>query len=162
MKHFPSQQHKVDMIFPLALAFVFVMSALSVLLLAADVYGKITGRSAQTNSSAIAASYLTEKVRQNDEANGVRLDTLGDSQALVLDHPQQAGAYCTYIYYYDGQLRELMASRELQPDPSQGRSILPLRGFEAEQQSENLFRFTCTDRDGRSTSVYVSVQSGKE
>ena len=159
MKARSSEQHMMDVIFPMALLLVFLLSAMLVLLLASDLYGRITMQSAKTNDARIAMSYLTEKIHQNDASGAVKIDSLSGTEALVLEHPEGGTDYCTYIYYYDHALRELLVKKDFEPDLDRGRKILTLESFQAEQVKENLFHFSCEDDQDNSTSVYVTVRS---
>ena len=162
MKSHSSEQHMMDIMFPMALLVVFLLSAMLVLLLASDLYGRITMQSAKTNNARIAVSYLTEKVHQNDASGTVRIDRLADTEALVLEHRENGADYCTYIYFYDNALRELMIKKNFEPDLDRGRKILSLKDFQAEQVSDSLIHFSCADEKENSTSVYVAVQAVEE
>ena len=153
MKSSSSRQHTMDVVFPMALLVVFLLSAMLVLLLAADLYGRITARSDSTNHARIAGAYLTEKVRQN--GGTVRAD--GD--LLILENRENDVDYCTYIYVYQDSLRELMMKKEAQPELDRGREILPLAEFHAEQAGERLLHFSCRDDRENTTSDFVAVPS---
>ena len=108
MKPFGAQKgHVVDFLFTLALFCVFAASALMVVVIGANVYRQTVRGMDSNYDSRTSLTYLTEKVRQNDAANAVTIRSVGDSPALVLS--QQAGEriYETWIYVYDGYLREL-------------------------------------------------------
>ena len=153
------REHMIDVLFPLSLLLVFLTSAVMVLLLAADIYQETTGRSAQAHTDRTVTAYLTEKIHQNDVEGRVYLDRLEDCPALVLEHMQGEQSYCTYIYCYDGVLRELMAQKGLEVSPDRGQKILELQSLQGEEVKDGLFSFTCTDDSGHTSSVYVAVQS---
>ena len=107
MKLFSQKRHAIDFLFPVTVFFVFTISALTVILLAARIYQSTTDDSQRNYTSGTALSYLTEKLRQNDREDGIFLDELDGTQAVVLLQETDDASYLTYLYAWDGQLREL-------------------------------------------------------
>ena len=60
------EHHIIDILFPISLYFVFTVSALTVLLLATNVYRTTTENSALNFNANTSLSYITEKIHQND------------------------------------------------------------------------------------------------
>ena len=160
MKATVSGRHLLDILFPLGLLLIFVSTAVTVLLLAADVYGDITERSAQAYTARTVGAYLTEKVHQNDEKGCVYVADFHGLNSLVLEHPGEQATYCTYIYYYNNALRELLAEKDTEIGPEAGKEVLELNDFRAVQVKENLLRFSCRDKEDKIQTAYVAVQSG--
>ena len=65
--------HMIDFLFPVVLFFVFTLSALTVILLAAGIYQSTTEKSTLNDSARTSLSYITEKVHQNDVEDSVRI-----------------------------------------------------------------------------------------
>ena len=84
MKLLSQKRHAIDFLFPVTVFFVFTISALTVILLAARIYQSTTDDSQRNYTSGTALSYLTEKLRQNDREDGIFLDELDGTQAVVL------------------------------------------------------------------------------
>ena len=97
------RQHTIDFIFPLAVLFVFTVSAFTVLLLSAHVYADQTARTQSDYQAATPLSYIREKVRQNDQSGALSIGSLDGQTSLIL----QAEDTYTYIYSYEGYLKEL-------------------------------------------------------
>ena len=70
------RQHTIDFIFPLAVLFVFAVSAFTVLLLSAHVYADQTARTQSDYQAATPLSYIREKVRQNDQSGALSIGSL--------------------------------------------------------------------------------------
>lgn len=64
MKLLSQKRHAIDFLFPVTVFFVFTISALTVILLAARIYQSTTDDSQRNYTSGTALSYLTEKLRQ--------------------------------------------------------------------------------------------------
>ena len=85
MKQFGIQKgHVVDFLFTLALFCVFAASALMVVIIGANVYRQTVDRMNGNYDSRTSLTYLTEKIRQNDAADAVKISSVGESPALVL------------------------------------------------------------------------------
>lgn len=139
MKPFGAQKgHVVDFLFTLALFCVFAASALMVVVIGANVYRQTVRGMDSNYDSRTSLTYLTEKVRQNDAANAVTIRSVGDSPALVLS--QQAGerTYETWIYVYDGYLREVFVAQGVQVKPTDGQPIKEQQSFLAEKEGSVL------------------------
>ena len=125
-------------------------------MLSASAYKQILDRSDRLDRST-ALTYIAEKVRQNDTAGSIRVGTIGDCQALVIRQGDRI-VYDTYIYCYDGSLRELMIKRELEPDPDMGRSLLPMDALELELE-DGLLKIRCTGSAGDLLERSVALRS---
>ena len=80
MKLLSQKRHAIDFLFPVTVFFVFTISALTVILLAARIYQSTTDDSQRNYTSGTALSYLTEKLRQTDREDGIFLDELDGTQ----------------------------------------------------------------------------------
>ena len=65
------RRHMIDFLFPVALFFVFALSALALILLSAGIYQSTTETSSLQYTARTALAYIGEKIHQNDE-NGDR------------------------------------------------------------------------------------------
>ena len=149
----------VDVLFTLALFCVFCASALAVVVIGADVYTS-TARSMDDNfSTRTVISYLAEKVRQNDTAGAVALTELDGTPALVLTAAQDGTAYNTYVYYYDGAVRELLQRADASPLLSGGQAIAEVSGFTLEDLGGGLLRATVTGARGASEQLTFGARS---
>ena len=71
MKIHGHSRHTVDILFPLAVLFVFAVSAFAVLILSARIYAAQVEHSA-TSAEQIPVAYLREKLRQKGKGRRVR------------------------------------------------------------------------------------------
>lgn len=170
----------VDILFVLALFGVFTVSALMLVTIGSEVYRHTVDDMGSNYETRTSVSYITEKIRQNDTIIGtdplhtaehISISTLSGEPALMLTQDINGETYCTYLYLYDGYLRELfMKSGSFLGDDtlSAGQEILELTSFRVQQLSDNLFSIQLTTPDGESHKVFVSPHcvpndnSGKE
>lgn len=154
------RRHTLDVLFPLGLLAVYALAAAGAVLLAAGSYRSGLTRAHRDFGCTTALAYVAEKLRSGDEAGTVRVDALEDCPALVLSVNREGGWYDTYIYCYDGSLRELMVKRELTPTPQMGAKLLELEDFRPEWAGDGLLRLECQSQ-GETLTHYVNLKAGE-
>ena len=156
----------VDILFVLALFGVFAVSALAIVTIGADVYQHTVQDMSKNYDSRTAIAYVSEKIRQSDViledgSPAIRLSTLSGQPALALTSEQDGVRLCTWLYYYDGHLKELYMREgaDLGGDIlSAGEDILALSSLEYAQLSGNLLSVSLTLPDGETRSLLLSVR----
>ena len=137
------KHHIIDILFPISLYFVFTVSALTVLLLATNVYRTTTENSALNFNANTSLSYITEKIHQNDTEGAVSIGSFDGHQALILKQHYNDTEYVTYIYV----------------DVGSGKVILPLQSLDMEMSQSDLLHLTCIDAQGHTVASYISIHS---
>ena len=160
--HISSRRHMLDMLFPLGLLLAFAASAVMVILMAANLYTRTAQDSSRAYTARTVLAYVTEKVHQNDVEGGVSAGSFAGCPALILERNNEGTTYCTYLYAYDGSLRELMVQQGTEARPGDGIEILPLKAFLPRQETENLIYVTCTDENGKTAESFLNISSIKE
>lgn len=153
------QQHTVDFLFTLSLLGVFAITSVLVTLFGANTYERIVRKSRCTYETSSSLSYVREKMRQNDTSAGISIIRLEGTDVLEIQSTIDELSFVTYIYFLDGELKELY---QPQGDPfplSTGQRILSLHGFSMEQLTDSLFRFTAFDENGQSDEIVVRINS---
>ncbi len=150
----------VDILFVLALFGVFAVSALALVTIGADVYQHTVEDMSVNYESRAAVSYIMEKVRQNDTADSVSLTTLEDVPALCMLSRIGGDTYCTYLYLYDGHLKELF----MREDASLGGQILPagtdimeLQEFSLSYAKNDLIQVSLRTASNAAHTFYIHV-----
>lgn len=152
------KKHMIDFLFPVVLFFVFTLSALTVILLAAGIYQSTTEESSLNDSARTSLSYISEKLHQSDAADSVSIGTFDGCEALILKHSSDDDDYYTYIYAYNNELKELFVSGDAAVSADDGRTILQIKTFDIELLSDNLLQLKCTDMQQQEASVVVGVR----
>ena len=155
----------VDILFVLALFAVFTVSALVLVTIGADVYQHTVQDMSQNYDSRTAMAYITEKVRQADSVledgrPAVELGHLEHQPALILTDEIDGEYFTTYLYLYDGWLKELYLRKNSYPgqDISEaGQNILQLDALEYKQLTDNLLSVSMTTTDGETRQLYLSL-----
>jgi hypothetical protein len=137
-------RHVMDLLFPLALFFVFAASALVVLVLSADLYDQITQDADDHFTQRTASAYVLEKVRQNDEAGGIGLEIRDGVPCLALTRTAGSITTITYIYAQDGVLRQMRTRPGTEFSLSDGTEIAAVEDLSLTALSDTLYRLTIT------------------
>ena len=159
MRFHRNRSHVIDLIFPLAVLFVFAASSLVVLILSVHIYTGQTEQAEAHYRTDTPLSYVEEKIRQNDSDGGISAGTFQGQECLVLKGGSGDIRYTTYIYSYKGKLKELTLRDGTDASPSDGKDILAVADFSVSEIRPGLFRFTSTDTDGTTASVTISERS---
>ena len=162
MNHKEEKRHVVDVLFVLALFCVFAISALMLVTIGANVYQKTVNNMDTNYSSRTAFSYVTEKIRQNDETQTISIGTLEGRPAIILTQEIDDRQFNTYLYEYEGYLTELFTSADLNLGGDilkAGHQLIPLKDFVITEINPSLYRFILSTTKEQSVSLYISTQS---
>ena len=148
----------VDALFLLALFGVFLICALFVVLFGAKIYKNTVKSSDDSFITRTSYTYITEKIRQNDNSKGIKISEDGANSVIILTRSVNDKDYATYLYCDDGFLKEYttLASNELMK--SAGTNIIEMDSLNANKCNENLYKFSLSQGE-LNTSFYVSVSS---
>ena len=101
-------------------------------------------------------AYLRAKIRSADEDGAVSVRQLEDTDAIVIHDKKERTV--TYIYEYEGKLRELYASEEVKPMLSAGTSLFTVYDFEA-QENGGLLQVSIHDEQGKASRMMMELKS---
>lgn len=121
MKRKNEKKHVIDFLFPLAVFFVLAASSVAIVVLASGFYSRQVKASSDSYSGRTALAYVTEKMHQNDENGAIADGTFDGENALVIRQRYDEKDYVTYLYAYDGYLRELFVRDGTEAKASDGR-----------------------------------------
>ena len=155
---------KIDTVFVLALITLFAATAFLLVLIGAKQYRHVTDTMNENYEDRTVSSYLTEKIRQNDTQDAISIVSLDGTTALSLKATEEGFQYITYIYYFEGALRELVVTGNSVFTLASGQEIIELQDFSPELVNDSLLRITVTDTRGNSQELYLPIHCsvGKE
>lgn len=154
------QRHIIDILFVLALFGIFALSAIFLITIGANIYGKTMTNMENNFDTRTALAYITEKVRQSDLENQISVGELDGCPALIISSGTEDNQYKTYLYEYQGSLKELMMKQDIQLSPSAGQDILAVSDFELSPVNDRLINCRITINDGQSYDLFISVHAG--
>lgn len=155
------KKNRITDIFPMLLFLIFTLSALGIVTFSVQIYRNIVERAEGRFDTETAAAYISEKFRNHDEQGRISLSNFMGNEALAIDETVKEVPYITYIYVYDGYLRELFIEKERIPECSaaDGNEILPMESMKPEKISDRLLKLEFTDTDGKKEETYLSLKS---
>lgn len=153
------RNHSIDVVFALALFCAFAASVLMVLMMGASSYRSVTDKMNADYQDRTGAGYIAEKLRHFDARGGIAAGQFDGNDALLLKQEIDGTEYITYIYYYDGYIRELLTENDSGMTAEAGEKVIEAAGFTAEQLDGGMIKITCDMPDGSSPYVLASPRS---
>ena len=155
------KKHIVDILFVLALFLVFTLSTLTLVLFGANIYQNTVNSMEDNYNARTVCSYISGKFRSNDSAGDISIGSIDGQPSLILNQEINDASYSTYIYEYDGYLRELFVSDSVTLGAevlNAGNKLCPVDKFEVSECNEGLnpVKITVSLPDGDIESIYLS------
>lgn len=137
----------------------FAVSVLLVLLLGAETYAGFTARDHQAYEERTCMQYLAGRVRQSENAEAASVTSLAGNAALVLEDTIDGEHYETWVYCYDGWIREYFteAGGEI-PEPEMGEPVLEARSLDLEIRDGLLTAWIATEE--KTMELVLSLRGG--
>ncbi len=155
------KQHSTDFLFTFLLLIAFALFALVLAGTGALVYQNSIKSLDENYTSRTAVSYVAEKIRQYNAEGLVSLSEVEELPALALSSDEDAEtATCTYIYFYDGYLCELLVRAETTPQAAMGTALVELSDFTIEWEG-TLLRVTALSPEGEEMSLLIHPVDGE-
>lgn len=153
------ETHRIDSIFIMLLFFLFALTAFVLIMIGVRQY-KATANAMDYNYEIrTVTSYLREKTRQNSSNSSISIENINDTNALCLKSTIKDNVYNTYIYYYDGSLREMYIQDGTSFTLNLGQQIVTISGFDMVKTDDGLIIVTISDSFGGTTDMYLSSNS---
>ena len=156
----------VPVLFVLTLFLLLSVLSVSVILAGSSVYEKISGNMEENYDRRVSFSYLTTKIRQNDSEGNIYVEEKDGTQMLAIKEVFWDEEYITYIYYYDGWIREIFLDaingKTVDFDFDWGDKIIKIDGFSFFFNDEaGKIEMMLKDREGNIQSTKVALRSQK-
>jgi len=151
------KKHMVDFLFVIALFFVFALSALMLVMIGANVYKNTVNNMSVNFNSRTSYAYITEKIRQNDSYESVSTGDYQGLDAIILKQVINDTDYYTYLYQYDGYIKELFIKEGADIDPSAGQNILEAKDFSVSSAGTGLYNIQIVTPDDVTIPLLVST-----
>lgn len=148
----------VDALFLLALFGVFLICALFIVLFGAKIYKNTVAASAESFTMRTGYTYITEKIRQHDNENGVVIEDTDNGSVIRLGETVDDKVYYTFLYCDEGYLKEYTGSNDTF-DKALGAKIMEIKSLESIKVSDSLYFFRLTDVDDNPIEFLVTYMS---
>ncbi|MEG0903799.1 MAG: DUF4860 domain-containing protein [Lachnospiraceae bacterium] len=159
MRTLSKKNHIVDLLFAIALFFVFSTSSVVVVLISSNAYISISKQTEENYSARTSLSYVAQKIRQNDINGGISLGEIQNTDALIMKQTYNQNNYTTYIYEYSGALRELFIKDGVEITLDEGKIVMEVQSFSMEMLNPHLFSFSTVDKNGHRCELTVGSRT---
>ena len=139
----------------------FAVCVLLLLLTGANIYQRVTRADQVNYERRMSVQYLTTRIRQADIRGGLRTGKFGENDALILTDEISGETYETFVYCYDGYIRELFASPDSGLSPQDGDKILQVQAMQV-LEKDGMLEIKIVSPDGNCQEIWISLRSGKE
>lgn len=156
-----AKKHSIDTLFTFLLLLVFALFSLMLAAMGSAVYRNGVEHLNENYTSRTAIAYLSEKVRQHDATGDIFLTEVEDIPAVGFRDVIEGDEFITYVYDWDGALRELFIQADRTPLADMGNSIVQLESFEAKALDTSLLSVTVTGHDGDQLSILIHPGSSQ-
>lgn len=154
------QKHTIDVLFVISLFCIFALSSIFLISIGANIYRKTIQHMDSNFNTRTAVAYITEKVRQSDVHQQVHAGFLEEHPAIILTSEHADTLYQTYIYEYQGSLRELMMRVDTPLSASAGQEIVDVQCFDVTVVNDSLLQcFIQTDNESP-IYFYITAHTG--
>ena len=154
-----NKQHTLYAPFIYVLFSFFTIISFFVIIIGAEQFHLIASELTDNYKKHIISSYLTEKINQHDVTDSISICDLNGIPALELTQIMNGEKNSTYIYTYDGYLRELTTYDLVQASPKLGKKIAKADTLQIDSYSNHLYCITITYTNRISDSFYISCNA---
>lgn len=142
-----------DLFFSLSLLIIFVVCSVCILFYQIESYEHLRTSATHSEAQNLPVSYVRTLFHQRTANTTFTKVMLADAPCLRMDDVKEGTS--TYIYAYDGYLRELYVTKDSEAHMEDGDALVPLDALDIEQ-NEQLYTFVFTYRNS-SISVFLST-----
>ncbi len=153
------KRHTIDILFAVLLFFVFACSVVTVLLFGAGIYQNTVEASDRHFNSRTSLLYITNMVRQHDEADALAAGSLNGQDAIILKETYETGEYVTYIYSYEGALMEMFVEKGYELACEFGTKIMDIGSLEVENGDDGLIKVKAVSKEGEEDTLFLDTRS---
>ncbi|MCM1299715.1 MAG: DUF4860 domain-containing protein [Firmicutes bacterium] len=151
-----SLAHSIDTLFVLLLFALFVTMALLVTSYCAIAYKNSAKQTDERFNKQTCINYVTAKIRANNEENKIAVTDFKGVNAICISDNFYGEEYSTYIYQYDGMIREIFANNKSDADPSAGYPLTEASALTFYYEN-GLFKCELTDLDNKTITFYINT-----
>lgn len=152
------RNHSIDSLFAFLLLLTFSLFTLLLAGMGSTIYQNGAAYLDENYTSRTAVAYVAEKIRQHDDSGNIFFTTVEELPALGLRDTIDGESYLTYVYFFDGALRELFIQENREPEAALGNRIVKLASLDIEPVDTTADE--ATDNAGTNETAGMSETAG--
>ena len=154
------RKHYIDALATLLVFAVFAVCIVLSIILGANVYKGITSRDSASYEMRTCTQYISNKIRSSSSPKSVSVISSDGISALRIEEEEDGDIFCTYIYCYDGWIRELYSSAAKEPSFSAGEKLLEMQSIDFFYDN-GLVTVHIVTKDGADGDLLVNVRGAE-
>lgn len=143
----------------LSIFLLFAICSLTLMILGTDQYIKISDEMEKHFEMRTPIAYMSNKVRQNDTYGGIQILKKEGKDILVLSEAEGETVYETWIYEYEGELRELYIEQGDDPELEWGMALVEINGLTMEIE-KNTLRIDLLTKKDEEQEIILALRAG--
>lgn len=155
------KKHTVDVLFVITLFCVFAISVIMATSFGANVYRNIVDDMDENYNTRTSYTYVINKIHQSDIQGLISVGTYAGIDSLIISEEIDNIVYNTYLYYYDGALRELFTRSDQTFAPEYGTELFKLEFFNITPITDTLVKFDFMPLDGKENVLFAHIRSAE-
>lgn len=167
LSRFSRYKKNIDSLMIILLLSLFAITGSIVILTGVKQYQKIASQINSNFNIRTANSYIAQKISTYDYSDGIEITTLSDGTtdemitALALNSNDNNTLYITYIYYYNGWLRELVVNENSLFSLEAGQKISQISSMDISLDTNNILSISFVDISKNKHLVKIHLQAAK-
>ena len=150
-------QHSMQGVFVFVLLGLFAVMSTLMVLLGAQMYRNTVDHSTANNEDRVLSAYVRSMIRAEDTSGAMEIGEYNGVKALAMREDLDGETYVTWLYLYEGQLRELFTDVGYGFNPDSGVVVAPANSFEPSLEG-GLLTVRMTDDKDRDCTVRVALR----
>lgn len=134
----------------------FSVGLIITIIFGTNVYNKIIENKQDSFNKTVALSYITTKIRSNNQDSNIRVDEIDGNSAIVISEEFDGEVFETWIYTSEDNLCELFADKNANKVAEAGTKIIELKSLGAELKDGKI-SINVTDIKGENAKTSVAV-----
>lgn len=146
-------------IFIFSLSVIFVAASVAVAVLGIKIYGTATAGNYNKDLDK-ASEYFTEKIRSCENKDNIRTASLGGTvPALVIssETSEEDSEKETWLFVYDGYLKEVNSKKGTQISALSGKEIMPLKSLDFQILNDNLLEINMVSNEDANSVLNICM-----
>jgi len=149
---------KTGGVFTMLVLLLFSVCSLLLILIGYHVYRKIDDNMDENSRIRSSFYYLSNRIRSDLTEDSAELLEANGIQMLSLDQSSGDMELYSYVYFYDGAVREQLVTDPSEFDPAYGEVILDAGGFTMVLLGNGLLELTVETRENEAVIMKISLR----
>ena len=158
MKKSMARSHALGGVFVFALLGTFAVMGVLLIMLGAQAYNTVVTSAQMSSNERILRSYPLNKVRMNDNVDALEIRQIEGVDVLTITQDYDGDMYETYVYCYDGWLRELFMAQEEEFYLEDGDELIEAQYFRPKIEN-GMMSFEIGTADGENYQAKLALRS---